>query len=411
VVGKMAVRLVDIWSNGGLRGGDVTESVIPPGYHDLLTDLQVLRRAGLSQLRDLQLRHLTQAARASGFADGDEPVTPPTLRAFLRQAVSELGNGRLGETAGIVLGLHPEYFGDEPPALRKAAAERWGVSLSRFRREPEQRVLGEIADVMLERCSVHQLRLAHLALERRLPTTSRLAIAWIERFEAYNRLWTPIYAVGANLTAFRSTLFEEDRPYDQFEGRADYSQELQASGYASYALFHFAAYLGHLQDFMVRHGGLWLLSDHRAEQELSDAVYRIGWHSPFNEQDDARLRWLWGEAAEQNLDRFRDAVEGPNAPALHSEWQAWANTCACQWPDTEPTTSTPFPTHRQHAGIVESCQVHAMIAACGDYCALVDDDWHRIADWYHLPSKPLPSLSGEQLYRRHVVEPRNAPEG
>lgn len=40
-----------------------------------------------------------------------------------------------------------------------------------------------------------------------------------------------------------------------------YTQERQASGYVSYALWHYTCYLVELRRFVRRYGGLWLLSD------------------------------------------------------------------------------------------------------------------------------------------------------
>lgn len=47
-----------------------------------------------------------------------------------------------------------------------------------------------------------------------------------------------------------------------------------------------------------------------------------------------------------------------------------------------------FPTHLSHPGILDECDMHILIAACNDYCLVLDDAWDAIADWYHDVPKP-----------------------
>lgn len=164
-----------------------------------------------------------------------------------------------------------------PNLLREDAAEIYGVSVERFRRDPQSQILATTADKILERCYVHRARLARVAMERRHPADSRLAIKWLERFEAYFTLWTPIYALGADLTAYRTTLLDPDRPYDsepETEGSDDpgYSQEQQAAGYGTFAVYRLACVLAAQQFFVTRYGGLWLLSSLEAEVDARDAL-------------------------------------------------------------------------------------------------------------------------------------------
>ena len=135
----------------------------------------------------------------------------------------------------MLLGLDPDTFDLAPHLLREEAAEIYGVTWERFRRDPQKQVLAVVAERILEQCAAHRLRLARLALERRHPANTRLAVQWLERFEAYFSIWTPTYALGADLTAYRETLFDPRRSWDQSEEQgfhpANYSQEEQARGY------------------------------------------------------------------------------------------------------------------------------------------------------------------------------------
>ena len=375
-----------------------SENLEPPPYDGLVADLQRLRRQSIVKLRDLDVWALASAVRASGRVEADRAVGAPAIEALLREAADDLEDSRWGRAASILFGLAPGTRGDEPAELRVEAAAEFGVGFSRWRNHWERLVIGQVAELILGACHRHQMRLTHLALERRAPASSRLAVAWVQRFEAYYRLWTPIYAMGADLTAYRATLLEEDRPYDQEPSERfpeGYSQGEQAAGYATDALFHLATYLAGVESFMTRHGGLWLLSDQQAETEVADAVARIRLASPMNEEDDSFLRLAFAEVkGELHPFRMRCRTERIMAET-HREWQDFVATCACRWEGDEVGRGY-FPTHRQHPGIEVGCQVHAIITAANDYCRLVDDDWDRIADWYHLEKRrPLRVNEGE----------------
>jgi hypothetical protein len=234
-------------------------------------------------------------------------------------------------------------------------------------------------------------------------------VAWVERFEAYYRIWTPIIALGGDLTAYRSTLIEADRPYDRepgTEGPDDpgYTQEVQADGYARQALYQYACFEWELKQFIQRYGGLWLFSDAATETAVSSAIYRIGWHvTPFNERDQSWLRSTIADSRGGELHHFLDLLDRTSiGQATNLEWQQWVGTCRCQWElgsvPVEGDRLEYFPTSAHHDGIEPACQMHQVIAACGSYCDLIDQDWHRIADWYHLGDAPRRGVSPEGLY-------------
>lgn len=72
-------------------------------------------------------------------------------------------------------------------------------------------------------------------------------------------------------------------------------------------------------------------------------------------------------------------------------------TCECTWTETDPGEY--FPSAERHEGISSSCEVHLLIGACADYCGLVDVDWRKVADWYHLHDTIVKRLETEPLYR------------
>jgi len=84
--------------------------------------------------------------------------------------------------------------------------------------------------------------LERVNLERRHSADSRLAIQWLDRFEAYYRMWTRISRLGNDLAAAISTRREPDlgrAPWDpndkDWKGHED-----QARCYARGALYSYA---------------------------------------------------------------------------------------------------------------------------------------------------------------------------
>jgi hypothetical protein len=212
-------------------------------------------------------------------------------------------------------------------------------------------------------------------------------VQWVERFEAYYRIWTPVYALGANLAAAIATRREEpaDHPPWDPDSSEPYDPEDQADGYGRYALYAYAQFRLELKRFMTRHGGLWLLSDVDVEQQVADAVYRIGWHNPLNEDDDSWLRRFLADSRHEEPQHFAQMLKATSIGSQTLlEWQQYVASCDCA--DVEQGQ--------------EGCQVHATIQACHDYCDLIDADWLKIADWYRPGSMPRRGVTGAMLYEQ-----------
>jgi hypothetical protein len=369
-----------------------------PTYDDLVVDLKILREKGLLRLRNLHLPALQQAARACGESEQDDH-DPPAIESMLRRAVEQLG-GELEEACGYLFGLVPGTRGWKPKDLRERAASLYNMQPETFRKEPEQLHIGQVAEQILKLCHEQRLRLERVKLERRHPADSRLAVQWLDRFEAYYRLWTPISRVGDDLKAAISTRREsnsEHPPWDP-EGRSQASQdwkgnEDQARGYVRGALYAYAWFQLELRRFMVRHGGLWIFSDAEVEQQIADCIYKISWYTTFNMEDDSWLRRLLSQSQFEEELSFVELLRAmPIGPTVHAEWQEFAASCQCA--DIEHSN--------------EDCRVHAMITACERYCGFVDQEWYKIADWYHPDSKPRRPISGTELYDKLLKDQQKA---
>ncbi|HLX50207.1 MAG TPA: hypothetical protein VKS82_17925, partial [Streptosporangiaceae bacterium] len=118
-----------------------------------------------------------------------------------------------------------------------------------FRKEPEQLHIGQVAEQVLKLCHEQRLRAERVKLERRHPADSRLAIQWLDRFEAYYRLWTPISRLGDDLLAAITTRREPETEHPPWDPEGEEprdedwkGQEDQAKGYVRGALYAYAWY-------------------------------------------------------------------------------------------------------------------------------------------------------------------------
>lgn len=140
-----------------------------------------------------------------------------------------------------------------------------------------------------------------------------------------------------------------------------------------------------------------MLSDAEAEQAVADAIYRVWWHTLCNERDRSYLRMLVAQTREQEMHEFISLLRAEEiGRATEDEWLEWVSTCECAWSHVAENEYFPIPRH--HSGISDACQVHQVIAACGDYLAGIDCDWARLADWYHVDPPSAPGVNAERLY-------------
>jgi hypothetical protein len=385
-------------------------SVGPPTVEQLVRDLESWRAKGVTHLRGLSLPGLRQAALAAGLADsGAEASEPFVLTDLVRRAVSTIAGSITGRCSIVLLGLDPDTFDLAPNLLREEAAEIYGVSWERFRREPQKAVLTAVAERVLEQCQAYRARVARLALEQRHPADTRLAVQWLERFEFYFGIWTSVYALGADLTACRETLIETKRPWDAPGVGAElaYTQENQAAGYGAFALFHFACVLVAEQAFLARYGGLWLLSSPQAEVETRDALHAVTLTSPMNERDRSFLRTAHHQAGGEMHEFLEQLTIDRIGTVTLEEWNEWLLGCQCQWsPPLHNPAIEYFPSARFHIGIDADCPVHEVVELAGRFCATIEQEWIKVADWYNRDfptprkySSGGPSLNAEDANR------------
>ncbi|MEV6420636.1 macro domain-containing protein [Streptomyces sp. NPDC051662] len=122
-----------------------------PDHASILEEIKTVRRGGIVRLRRLEVPSLARIAFALAPADDRRAEVPARSQSqsvewLLRLAVSRLGGGTLQEAAEYTLGLTPGTR-DWPGAdRRRRAAELYGVSVERFRKEQEAVVLDQVAE-------------------------------------------------------------------------------------------------------------------------------------------------------------------------------------------------------------------------------------------------------------------------
>lgn len=358
----------------------------PPEFDELVDELKQLRRAGITKLRELDLPALRRATIAAGLCEPVGDVPAAAMERLLVDALPRLGGGELEAAASRLLGLEPGTRGRRPPDLRDMAATIYEVTRDTFRLNYEPMIIEQMGEAMLGLAHDFQLRLSRLNLERRAPVHTRLAVHWLERFEANYRVWTPITGLYGDLEAYYSTLDEPAPAWwsEQSDGK-QWDPQDQAEGYDRSALHHLARFCSELRNFVRDHGGQWLASDVESEQLIANAVYLIGWWTPHNERDQSWLRLL-DARTDQELHPFLEELAADFVGLeVHREWQDWIAACSCKdlkRPD-------------------DDCGPHQVILQGRLYCRMIDNEWDRIADWYRINARPRGEVDGGELYERH----------
>ena len=362
-----------------------------PSYDALLTDLKQVRRLGAGRLRRQELSALRRIAVLLDLCDADDAEPAPLVDA-LRRAVDQMGGGVEQDATEYVLGL-ARGTGTWKTAQRRAkAADLFVVQPETFRKNYETVLLEQVAEHLLGLLHDQHLRAARVEMaERRHPADSRLAVQWVERFEAYYRIWTPVYALAADLEAALTTYLDEPSNHLPWDPESDipYDPVGQARGYARSALYDYARFQLELKRFKTVHGGLWLASDANTEQQIADAVYRIGWHNDLNDEDDSWLRRMLADARYEETEHFWNVIQAfPQGLHIHNLWQAMVEKGIRLTTEEE----------KRHS------QAWCTIQACHDYTDLIDEDWTRIADWYKPGQISTLEAAGNssKLYQSHV---------
>lgn len=313
----------------------------------------------------LGLRYVQQKAGSD-----DSVACLAVLPDALQDAVHRLGESTDAAVATALLGFG-RTRGQLAKTRRHAAGQLLGgIAAESFRRRHERRHLASVATAVYATEHTFQLRHAHRLGEATEAAQSGLAIDWVAWHRAYGRVWTSVWALAADL----EVLLRRRREAPTDPKLADYQRS---------SLWWFARFLREKERFTHECGGLWLLADLDAEMRVADAVYRISWHRPFNQEGDSWLRLTLDAIPGGELIAFVELLKrSPEGQRLLSLWVDWIGACRCsvKAPD-------------------DGCEVHQVIAQCRIFTDEVDRDWTKIADWYRDPE--VRDLRGIQAVDLH----------
>lgn len=340
---------------------DLTPSTTP---EQLAAELRDQLRAGISPRSLAACPKLLGLAVVGAKAASDDPLDRATAAyGLLREIVVVIDGKRNGPIASL-LGLATGSRGTLLKERRHRTAELLFISPAHLRTSDREAVLiATLADEVYAADSAYRLRHRHRTTSDQTPATSRLGIDWLDRHQAYRRVWTPVAALRNDLLVLLADLPDEANRYSDIVDRL------------ITMTWRYAQFLTELERFLVDYGGLWLLADVDSEFAAADAIQRIGSLVPFGEADDSWLRLTLAESQAGELEPFGERIEADEiGQLLLGAWLAWAKACVCpaQSPDAQ------------------RCGVHAWLAAADEFSQLIDRDWLAVADWYRLPEAGQP---------------------
>jgi hypothetical protein len=353
--------------------------------HDaVVKELKLVRERSLAALRRLRLPVLHQAASSAGLTTAEGQPEPAAIEDLIRKAVDRFEGGPYQEAAQYTFGLIGGTKYELAAERRRQAAKACNISSETFRKSHEKVVIEQTAEGVLALARDAAMRRANLQMQKRHPADSRLAVAWVERFEAYYRVWTPVYALAADLRAALHMYNEAPADHLPWDEESDnlFDPVKEAQGYARSALYRYGCFLLEMKRFLARHGGLWLFSDAQRESDIRDAVYRIGWHNPLNEENDSWLRRQVATSLLEEAEQFYIRLKSSNTgDQIHRTWQRFVRDGASA-----------------ALGHGRPQQVQLTIEACEEYTSWVDEDWMRICDWYAVDAQARPGVNASALY-------------
>lgn len=306
--------------------------------------------------------------QAKAISDDPEDLAASAI-GVLRETCVQVDGMKNGALANL-LAITPTTRGTTQTDRRRQAAEMLVISIDRIRKDREAKLVMQLAEELVIADRTFQARRIH-AEQQPDAVDSRLCINWLERHEAYRRIWSPVSALRADLLvllgylrtnlkagiSLTDTNTESPVPWPDL---ADRGLNL---------MWRRAQFTQAVDDFITDFGGLWLLSDPEQESKAAEAIYQLGQNGPCGEADDSWLRLQLAKAEHRELDSFIDLIyEQQLGKDLLETFLRWADTCRCSLDDGV----SPKP----------SCEVHAWLKACEQYIELIDEDWDKVADWY-----------------------------
>ena len=238
---------------------------------------------------------------------------------------------------------------------RLKTQEASGVGDRQYRARHEARLLRLVAQAVLDLDREDDLHQWGRALEVGGDVPQSVALYWLYLFrDHYFRMETSAYALQTDLATARSQLQD---------GLPSWRLYLAAAVYWNVEF----SYLRHR--FFRDHGPLWFAPTDEGCTRLNEAAERIEYHDPYPDEFMARLRRLYGAAADPDHDDFTQRLKHTR---LHKftldKAETWLRRCVCSV-----------------EGHAERCEVALVLRNCDSFAETVETEFERIQNWYRTP--------------------------
>ncbi|MEO3807777.1 hypothetical protein ABGB17_02100 [Sphaerisporangium sp. B11E5] len=117
-----------------------------------MAEIRMVRERGLLRLNQVRLPALEAAVTVLGLPAAEGLLGSSIIR-LLERVLGRLGGGTLGEATAYTLGLVPGTRDWPAQTRRQRAAEVYGLSVERFRKDRERLILGHVAETILALCA------------------------------------------------------------------------------------------------------------------------------------------------------------------------------------------------------------------------------------------------------------------
>lgn len=238
---------------------------------------------------------------------------------------------------------------------RAKTREASGVGDRQYRARHEGRLLRLVAQGILDLDREDDLHQWGRALEVGAEVPQSVALYWLTLFrDHYFRMETSAYALQTDLMTAHGQL-RNDMP----------SWRLYLAT-AVYWNVEFS-YLRHR--FFRDHGPLWFAPTDEGCTKLNNAVERIEYHDPFPDEFMARLRRLYGAAADPDHDDFTQRLKQARLRKFTlDKAETRLRRCTCK-----------------DDGHAELCEVGLVIRNCDTFGETVETEFEHIQNWYRTP--------------------------
>jgi hypothetical protein len=331
--------------------------------HATLLDLASVRRRSAGDQKTQRLAALRQLIKDAAGNIDDNVTDEINLRRAVTKPDKKPGPALLAQ-----FGLRPGTRRMTMAQKKEVAAAAYGRSVKTLSRDLPTLISILAAEIeMIE--DTEERREARDRIERDEPVRPSLAVDWMDRMQAYYRIWSSVAGIQGDLII-------------ALKMRRDSVEEATYIDRLHIALWHWVEFSLKLDRFMEEYGGVWLLTDDEDEERVATAISHIWRHPPFNDRMHSQLRKV-GRDAKGEYDDFLLIIEtNPLVQDLAERWRKWFEGCSCELdkPDTD-------------------CEVHELLDDCQVYIDLIDRDFDRLVPWYRRKSRVRPFATEDIIER------------